>query len=145
MENSLKNNTRMIMELYESYFLQNKIFLCHNNDEYAKIVLFIRHIQDPPEKGMKESVVALRKEKENRELTEDENACIYYYYSIWEQTISLFNDLKGRAFDSGFISGSASLIQEVETLRGVYQLLVDYVVLKLFNGYTEIAVFTDGK
>ena len=67
MENSLKNNTRMKMELlYESYFLQNKIFLCHNNDEYTNIVLFIRHIQDAPEKGMKERVVAYY--------------IIYYYY-----------------------------------------------------------------
>lgn len=146
MENNLKNNTSLIRGIYESYCLQNKIFLCHNNDEYRRIVLFIRHMQDPPEKGMKEKVVALRKEKEhNRQLTEEENECIYYY-SIWEQTISLFNELKGRAFDSGFISGSgASLIQEVETSKSVYQLLVDYVVLKLFNGCTEIAVFTDGK
>jgi hypothetical protein len=124
-------------------FRKEKIFICPNKSTYEKLVYLIKYMQEAPASGLKAEVANLKKVQETSRLTKEERYKIYQY-DTWEQTREMFKILIGKAKDGGFINDTNSFIREVDQLRSVYLLIVDFILSTLFNGYTHIAFLHEG-
>ena len=145
MENQIDRKKERATDIFKSYFLKEKIFICPDQETYVYLILFINNMQVAPSVGDRTefaNLIVIR-ENQTRTLTREENNNLKHF-DVWEKTREVFKDLIAKTEDGGFINANNSLIREVEQLRNVYQLIVDFVLFILFKEYTHIAFLEQG-